>query len=423
MYTALFVFCILVFPTFAVEQTAEPALAKLCPPEGSSVKPVVRELNKLKNRATPPATTPAHPLSAFLAPGDDEERWNETEGASVTGYVLHVKPGGIETCNCGATDLAERDTHIEIGLTPDAKPNQRMIVEISPRWRKAMAAKGVDWSTPTLEKTLKGKMVRVSGWLLWDIEHVGSAENTNPGNKANWRATCWEAHPITSLELIDTPTPKAAEPVPAPTPTVADILKTREEIAKLVAKEAAQVAALNADLKKLGIAPVEATGIGRPGKDGHSPVLTWGTGADADRIAIDGKFTGPHLTGPQGPPAPGPVVPVDPFAQAIADAFAATPEAEKPLVASLAAVWSNEAANLNSETTTQDVITTLIVGRKLKIGDGQLRALRTLIDTELGRTWDADNPTQPKKLTLTADIRAVTKTYMTKVSDLLSKLK
>lgn len=39
---------------------------------------------------------------------------------------------------------------------------------------------------------------------------------------------------------------------------------------------------------------------GPPGADGHSPVLAFGAGADADRITIDGVASGPHLTGPQG---------------------------------------------------------------------------------------------------------------------------
>jgi len=39
---------------------------------------------------------------------------------------------------------------------------------------------------------------------------------------------------------------------------------------------------------------------GADGADGHSPVLTWGAGADADRIAVDGVVGGPHLTGPAG---------------------------------------------------------------------------------------------------------------------------
>lgn len=40
--------------------------------------------------------------------------------------------------------------------------------------------------------------------------------------------------------------------------------------------------------------------VGPPGPAGQSPVVTFGTAADADRLAIDGLVQGPHLTGPQG---------------------------------------------------------------------------------------------------------------------------
>jgi YD repeat-containing protein len=47
---------------------------------------------------------------------------------------------------------------------------------------------------------------------------------------------------------------------------------------------------------------------GPQGAAGQSPTLSWGAGADADRIEINGTASGPHLTGPQGPQGPsGPI--------------------------------------------------------------------------------------------------------------------
>lgn len=43
---------------------------------------------------------------------------------------------------------------------------------------------------------------------------------------------------------------------------------------------------------------------GAPGIDGNSPVVGFGSGADADRLTIDGVVSGPHLTGPPGDPGP-----------------------------------------------------------------------------------------------------------------------
>ena len=108
----------------------------------------------------------------------------------------------IPTTNCEATDPKYRDTHIRIGRSADAPENMRVVVEVTPRWREAMAAAGIDWSTSTLAQTLVGHRVRVVGWMLFDFQHARESENTNPGNPKNWRATVWEIHPITVLEIL-----------------------------------------------------------------------------------------------------------------------------------------------------------------------------------------------------------------------------
>ncbi len=117
-----------------------------------------------------------------------------------------MKPGGIETVNCKARDLPDRDTHIELVLDPMTVAGpERVIVEVTPRWRALMAAKGVDGSTPALRRQYLGRWVRVTGWLLFDAEHANAAENTAPGRPRNWRATAWEVHPITSIEVVNRP--------------------------------------------------------------------------------------------------------------------------------------------------------------------------------------------------------------------------
>jgi hypothetical protein len=116
--------------------------------------------------------------------------------------VTDVRVGGKETTNCEATDPKYRDTHIRIARTADAPDNQRVVIEVTPRWRQAMAAAGTDWSTSALAVTLVGHKVRVRGWMLFDKEHAQESENINPGNPKNWRATVWEIHPITVLEVL-----------------------------------------------------------------------------------------------------------------------------------------------------------------------------------------------------------------------------
>jgi len=80
----------------------------------------------------------------MLVPGNDRDRRSDTSGGDIVGYVWDVKVGGIETCNCGATDPARRDTHIELVVDPsNTAATDRVIVEVTPRWRQKMAAQGV----------------------------------------------------------------------------------------------------------------------------------------------------------------------------------------------------------------------------------------------------------------------------------------
>jgi len=180
-----------------------------CGMTGDATAPAVQALNRLKNRYTAPAVADVDSqvsLSALVRPGDDRERWSERRGASVVGYVFDVKPGGIETVNCKARDLPDRDTHIELVLDPmNAGGPQRVIVEVTPRWRAMMAAKGADWSTAALRRAYLGRWVRITGWLLFDAEHANAAQNTAPGRARNWRATAWEVHPISSIEVVPRP--------------------------------------------------------------------------------------------------------------------------------------------------------------------------------------------------------------------------
>jgi hypothetical protein len=180
-----------------------------CPMEGDARSAAVRALNRLKNRYTAPKPEQINPkitLATVLAPGSDIGRWKVKDAAEITGYVYDVKPGGVETVNCHARGLADRDTHIELVLDPMAAgATKRMIVEVTPRWRVLMMAQGVDWSTRALRDKYLGRWVRVTGWMLFDVEHKNEAENTAPRRPRNWRATAWEIHPVTSIEVAQRP--------------------------------------------------------------------------------------------------------------------------------------------------------------------------------------------------------------------------
>lgn len=204
---------VLVLPALLMGSALARGIA--CPPQGDAKSGRVKSLNLLKNRETIPTwgDYDTHvTLRAILAPGQDAQRWSNHEGATITGYVIDVKPGGLETVNCHARDFSDRDTHIEIALRPGAPKTARMIVEVTPRWRLRVAAQGVDWSTSKLEQVLPGQWVNITGWLFFDTEHRSQSENTAPGRVSDWRATAWEIHPITAMALV---APPSTLPAPA----------------------------------------------------------------------------------------------------------------------------------------------------------------------------------------------------------------
>jgi hypothetical protein len=172
-----------------------------------------KELNPLKNRFTFPKKDDIDPdvtLAAMLAPGGDTGRFDSSKAATISGFVVKVKSGGKESCNCGASKSIDMDTHIMLGLSSNAPRTQCVIVEVTPRMRLLMKEQDIDWSTDTLKKEnsaqgIAGKWVTVTGWLMFDAIHADVAENTHPGHTNNQRATCWELHPVTKIEILTGP--------------------------------------------------------------------------------------------------------------------------------------------------------------------------------------------------------------------------
>jgi hypothetical protein len=174
-----------------------------CPEAGGALSLGKRALVRLKNRTSLPQPTDFDgrvTLPALLEPGDDRERWFASRAAAIEGYVVGVGAGGIEAANCFSP--VKRDTHIYLALDPEAEPRNRVVVEVTPRIRAWAGGKGWDWSEAALRRELLGRVCRVEGWLMFDSEHDEEAENTAPGRKLNWRATAWEIHPVTGIEVV-----------------------------------------------------------------------------------------------------------------------------------------------------------------------------------------------------------------------------
>lgn len=184
-----------------------------CPPEGQVRVPneerreLLMEKNKLKNRYKSPRLISGEvTLRMLIGTGEDIDRWSESGAVSIVGVVNDVRSGGPETCNCQNGDKLHEDTHIEIvpARRDLSNPKRVFVVEVTSRVRYIKAKQGVDWTSKELE-SLAGKKVRITGWLFYDGEHEDQSFTYDPDNvngKANNRATVWEVHPVTEIEIL-----------------------------------------------------------------------------------------------------------------------------------------------------------------------------------------------------------------------------
>jgi hypothetical protein len=172
-----------------------------CPTSGIAFTKARRDLHSLKNRTAIPQTSDFDErvtLSSLLQPGNDSARWSATRAARIEAHVVSVAAARTEMANC----YWGRDTHIHVGARPDAPPREHVVIETTPRIEAWAKSQGWDWSEETLKRELTGRLVRFEGWLLFDSGHAMESENISPGRQHNWRATAWEIHPVTRLEVI-----------------------------------------------------------------------------------------------------------------------------------------------------------------------------------------------------------------------------
>ena len=93
---------------------------------------------------------------------------------------------------------------LKLRLTKTIDPQYRIIVEVTPRM-EIMATKGMNWSTSELHGLIKGLKVEITGWLFYDAEHEDASFANDPEDqigRSNWRGSCWEIHPVTSISLL-----------------------------------------------------------------------------------------------------------------------------------------------------------------------------------------------------------------------------
>ena len=172
------------------------ALRNYCPQSGVALNKERREFQQLKNRTALPIQSDFESgvtLATLLQPGNDQSRWANSRAAQLEGYVLAVSKGPLEAANC----YCRRDVHIMLGPRPDSSAREQVVLEVTPRMQTTK-----EWSLEKLQRELTGRRVRFQGWLFFDAVHAGESENIAPGRATNWRATAWELHPVTKIDVL-----------------------------------------------------------------------------------------------------------------------------------------------------------------------------------------------------------------------------
>ena len=172
------------------------ALMNYCPTSGVALTTQRREFQQLKNRTALPAESDLDTrvtLEMLLQPGADQARWSNSRAAQLEGYVVSISSGPLEAANC----FCRRDIHIMLGPRADSPAPEQVVLEVTPRMETTR-----EWSLELLKRELIGRRVRFEGWLFFDALHARESENTAPGRATNWRATAWEIHPVTKIEVL-----------------------------------------------------------------------------------------------------------------------------------------------------------------------------------------------------------------------------
>ena len=153
----------------------------------------------------------------------DELDQYENQIVSLTGWLVLAYAGPPETTNCASANF--HDWHLEILESPSDHAPQvgdptPIICEITPRTERVIYRDNVRIQSlteffrlqdasyqPTGHEACK---VRVTGYLLWDDDHNGSADvgstiqyTGSNGFHHPWRSTAWEIHPVIKIEAIE----------------------------------------------------------------------------------------------------------------------------------------------------------------------------------------------------------------------------
>lgn len=168
---------------------------EVCGPTGDATDATARGLNTNKNRTDIPGDADYIDVGWNDLKSLPSDRVNDfvTAPVRVVGFLSHKinveNSGSGESTNCHLTGDNEVDWHIYLTDSPAQQISSAIIVETTPRTRPQHK-----WTTSMLAPLVDSQtLVRISGWLMYDSEHVNVI--------GKQRATVWEVHPITKIEV------------------------------------------------------------------------------------------------------------------------------------------------------------------------------------------------------------------------------
>jgi hypothetical protein len=144
------------------------------------------ELESFKQRADWPDDSPVQQVKTL-----------ETKAVTLEGYLVGAKKentGNGESCNCHEPKTLF-DYHLYVADEPSVGIDEAVVVEMTPRWRDVYSTWGTadnNYEGFGVIKSHVDERVRVTGWLLFDEEHLNQV--------GKYRATVWEIHPITTFQ-------------------------------------------------------------------------------------------------------------------------------------------------------------------------------------------------------------------------------
>jgi hypothetical protein len=151
-------------------------------------------LRQKRRLAIPPTYTPLT-WEEFLHLPEPPKAYGSADWAMVRRYSAQAV--SLEAYIAEVRRMPDGDVHVHLRPTPSPQcfpkghRETQIVSEVTPNFQPPATG----WSYAVLRELCEGqRRVRIAGWLLHDFPWTGHHQ---------WRATSWEIHPVTRLEVRD----------------------------------------------------------------------------------------------------------------------------------------------------------------------------------------------------------------------------